>query len=82
MVREMLEARFTSALVVRDACIAAFERHNQEVRESVPASQLLEWTPGDGWEPICTALGLPVPSEDFPRTNTREEWRSRETRSD
>ncbi len=81
MVREMMEARFTFALENRAACIAAFERHNQQVRDFVPASRLLEWTPGDGWAPICKALGLPEPSEDFPRTNTREEWRSRETRS-
>ncbi len=77
MVREMFEARFTTALDDRAACIAAFERHNQEVRESVPAGRLLEWTPADGWAPICQALGLPEPVEDFPRTNTREEWRSR-----
>lgn len=82
MVREMMETRFTTALDDREACIAAFERHNQEVRESVPASRLLEWTPGDGWEPICQALGLPEPSEEFPRTNTREEWRSHGKRND
>ena len=23
--------------------------HMREVRESVPPSRLLEWTPGDGW---------------------------------
>ena len=82
MVREFMEARFTTALEDREACIAAFQRHNQEVRQSVPASRLLEWTPGDGWEPICQALGLPEPTEEFPRTNTREEWRSRERRND
>ena len=82
MVREMLEARFTSALDDREACIAAFERNNQEVRESVPANRLLEWTPGDGWAPICGALGLPEPTEDFPRTNTREEWRARARQDD
>ncbi len=82
MVREFMEARFTTALEDRDACIAAFQRHNQGVRESVPASRLLEWTPGDGWAPICEALGFPEPAEEFPRTNTREEWRSREKRND
>ena len=82
MVQEMMEARFTGALDDREACIAAFERHNQEVRTSVPSGRLLEWTPGDGWAPICKALGLPEPSEDFPRTNTREEWRAREKQSD
>ena len=77
MVRELFAARFTSALDDRDACIAAFRRHNQRVRESVPAGRLIEWTPGDGWAPLCEALEIPEPDEDFPHTNTRAEWRSR-----
>ena len=28
-------------------------------------------------EPICAALGLPVPDEPFPRVNSREEIRAR-----
>ena len=77
MVSELMSARFTDRLDDRLACIASFERHVSEVRESVPASRLVEWTPGDGWAPLCDALGLSEPAEDFPRTNTREEWRSR-----
>jgi hypothetical protein len=41
----------------------------------VPANRLLEWTPGDGWEPICERLGLDVPGEPFPITNTTDEFR-------
>jgi hypothetical protein len=35
------------------------------------------WRTGEGWEPICGALGLPVPAEPFPRSNTREEFHAR-----
>jgi hypothetical protein len=28
----------------------------------------------DGWEPLCAALGVPVPDEPFPHTNMRAEW--------
>ena len=42
------------------------------------ADRLLVWSPGDGWEPICGALGLPVPDRPFPRTNTREEFIERQ----
>jgi hypothetical protein len=38
---------------------------------------LIEWTASEGWEPICAALGLPVPDEPFPRVNSREEIRAR-----
>ena len=48
---------------------AAMERHNQEVREAVPAGRLLEWNPADGWEPLCEFLELPVPQWPIPHIN-------------
>lgn len=74
MVREVLAKRFTPDFLDRDSAIAAFESHNARVRESVPPERLLEWRAGDGWEPICRALDLPVPDAPFPHTNTSEEW--------
>jgi hypothetical protein len=56
---------------------AFYERHNDEVRREAPPERLLEWRAEEGWEPICQALGLPVPDKRFPRVNTREEWRAR-----
>jgi hypothetical protein len=61
----------------RDAALAAYNRHNAAVRAEVPADRLVEWQPGDGWEPLCAALGLPVPDEAFPHTNSTEEFRAR-----
>jgi hypothetical protein len=58
------------------AAKAAFERHNDDVRRAVPGDRLVEWRPGDGWEPICAALGLAVPDEPFPRFNTTEDFRA------
>jgi hypothetical protein len=57
-----------------EALISAYDRHNDHVRRTAPRDRLLEWRPGDGWKPICEALGLPVPEEPFPWTNRREEW--------
>jgi hypothetical protein len=48
---------------------AAMERHNQEVRETVPAGRLLEWKPADGWEPLCEFLDVPVPQAPIPHIN-------------
>jgi hypothetical protein len=56
---------------------AFYEQHNDTVRRDAPAGCLLEWRAADGWEPLCEALGAPVPNEPFPRVNTREEWRAR-----
>ena len=45
-------------------------------RRRSPAERLVEWRPGDGWEPICAALGLEIPAEPFPHTNTTAEFRA------
>ena len=58
-----------------EAMIAAYERHNEAVRAAVPPNRFLEWTVADGWAPLCNRLGLPVPDEPFPWTNTTAEFR-------
>ena len=78
MVADLFAARFTTAIHDRAAAVEAFERHNARVRETVPPHRLVEWRAGDGWAPLCAALGCPVPDEPFPRTNTRTEWRARD----
>lgn len=75
-VRQLLHDRFSDQLDDPAAMIDAYERHNERVRQEVPASQLLEWRPSDGWEPICERLELPVPAEPFPVTNTTDEFRA------
>ena len=59
------------------ASIAAYRRHVDDVRAAVPAERLVEWTTGDGWGPLCDALGVPVPDEPFPHVNTTAEFRDR-----
>jgi hypothetical protein len=71
-----LGERFSNDFGNRDAMVAAYDRHNAAVRAEVPAERLLEWTPGDGWAPICERLGLAVPDEPFPVTNTTEDFRA------
>lgn len=77
MIGDLFTARFTTDVTNREACIAAFESHNARVSATVPPERLLQWQASQGWEPLCSALGVPVPDEPFPRVNTREEWASR-----
>lgn len=44
-----------------ETLMAAYGHHNAVVERTVPSDCLLQWHPGDGWGPICDALGLPVP---------------------
>jgi hypothetical protein len=37
-------------------------------------ARLLDWQVGDGWQPLCAALDVPVPEVDFPWLNRREDW--------
>ena len=71
----LFRERFSDQIEDRDAMIAAYERHNAAVRAAIPEERLLDWTAADGWEPICARLGLPVPSDPFPVTNTTSEFR-------
>lgn len=73
--RKLLTDRFCGRLDDKDAMIEAYERHNDEVRRRIPSDRLLEWSPTDGWEPLCGFLGQPVPSEPFPVTNTTAQFR-------
>lgn len=72
----MFAERFSDKLEDKDAMIEAFEKHNAAVRAGIPKERLLEWTPSDGWEPICERLGLAVPDEPFPKVNTTDEFRA------
>jgi hypothetical protein len=74
-VRTLLQDRFSDRFDDPTAMMDAFVRHNDAVRAEAPAGRLLEWTPADGWEPICERLGLPVPAEPFPVANTTDEFR-------
>jgi hypothetical protein len=70
----MLDVRFTRGWRERERALDAYERHNEQVRATVPAERLIDWQPGDGWEPICSALGVAVPGEPFPHVNSTAEF--------
>ena len=74
MVVALFERKFTGEIKNRDACIAAFKRHEADVLENAPSDRLVVWNVSDGWGPLCEALHVPVPEEPFPKTNTREQF--------
>jgi len=75
MIKDLFAA-FSGGTLDEASAIAAYERHNADVRATAPADRLLEWHPGDGWTPLCAALGLEVPDEPFPHVNSTAEFRA------
>lgn len=50
-----------------------FESRNQTVIDALPRERLLVYSPKEGWAPLCSFLGVPVPDVPFPRVNSRDE---------
>lgn len=61
----------------REEVMAGYERWLGEVRAEINPERLVEWQPRDGWEPICSALGRPVPTRPFPHENSTADYVAR-----
>lgn len=53
----------------RDHAMAVYEANVAAVTATVPAERLLIHRLGDGWEPLCAHLGVPVPGQPYPARN-------------
>jgi hypothetical protein len=58
----------------RESALAAFARRIEDVRAAIPTERLLMYDVREGWEPLCSFLGRPVPGTPFPRSNSRDEF--------
>jgi hypothetical protein len=73
--REVILRRTFSGVAADSAgSIAVFEAHNAEVIAELKGPRLLVYDVAQGWEPLCTFLGVPVPQTSFPRVNARAEF--------
>ena len=56
-------------------CMAVFEAHNAAVKAEIAPERLLVYQVSEGWPPLCDFLGLPIPDQPFPATNSAETFR-------
>jgi hypothetical protein len=54
-----------------------FRRHTDEVKRTIPPERLLVYEVGQGWEPLCRFLQVPVPATPYPRENSRDAFIAR-----
>jgi hypothetical protein len=76
MATDMFANTFTPGWEDESTAKRAYEAHNAAVRAEVAPARLVEWQPGDGWEPLCTALAVPVPDDPFPHVNSTADFRA------
>ncbi|MFC4116515.1 sulfotransferase family protein [Nonomuraea zeae] len=67
----VIDRVFDGRIDDRAYAIEVFERHVAEVKAAIAADRLLVFESGQGWEPLCAFLGVPVPEEPFPQVNER-----------
>jgi Sulfotransferase domain len=59
-----------------DFAKSVFLAHNAQVIATIPSERLLVFEVKQGWAPLCSFLGLPVPTEDFPVSNSTASFRA------
>jgi hypothetical protein len=75
MVRAIFAARFPGDIDDEQAMKRGFVEWNERVQREADPARLVVWQASDGWGPLCDALGVDVPDEPFPVTNTTKEFR-------
>jgi len=63
------QGTFGGRFADREHAIKVYEEHNARVRREIPADRLLVFEVAQGWGPLCSFLGVPVPETPFPRLN-------------
>ena len=68
------EQVFNGRAADREYAIEVYNRNIENVHSVVPAERLLVHNLGDGWEPLCRWLDLPLPDVDYPKGNTTQDF--------
>jgi len=61
----------------KDFAIRTFNEWIQDIKNTVPAEQLLIFEAKDGWKPLCTFLNKPIPTTPYPKVNDTKEFLAR-----
>ncbi len=78
MAREViLQGTFGGRFEERAHAIGVYQAHNARVKREIAPERLLVYQPGEGWEPLCKFLGVPVPATPYPKVNTTDDFLGR-----
>jgi hypothetical protein len=74
MGRKVVYGLFDGQVHDRERVISVFNRHNDMVRQVIPAERLLVYEVSQGWAPLCAFLGVAVPATPMPQVNSTAEF--------
>lgn len=74
MKKTFLSKQFDSQFDSKTHAKAVFQKHIEDVKAYVPKDKLLVFDVAEGWQPLCEFLNTPVPAEDFPHLNKKENF--------
>lgn len=66
--------QFGGQFASKEVAKEVFEKHIEDVIAFVPKDKLLVFEPSEGWQPLCEFLNRPIPEEDFPHLNKKENF--------
>ena len=75
--RKLAELEFGKDLKNKEKVIERYNKHYEEVIRTIPEDRLLLFDQKKGWEPLCKFLNVPVPLNQYPKSNSREEFLKR-----
>ncbi|WP_017541692.1 sulfotransferase family protein [Nocardiopsis halophila] len=61
----------------RSHALSVFSEHRERVIAAVPGDRLLVFRAEEGWGPLCSFLGVPVPGTPYPRSNGAADFHAR-----
>lgn len=59
----------------KEDAINRYKAHIEEVKNKVPADNLLIFSVDQGWSPLCKFLGIEAPQTSFPNVNDKAEMK-------
>lgn len=69
MLRSVYETKAFQGSMHKEHLISCYNAHNEAVIKDCPSERLLVFNVKMGWEPLCTFLQQPVPTQPFPHMN-------------
>ncbi|WP_366511855.1 sulfotransferase [uncultured Amphritea sp.] len=65
----------------RAHAIGLYEENIRMVKAAIAPERLLVHNLGDGWQPLCAFLGLPVPEQPYPSLNAAKDFQDANLKS-